>query len=113
MGGSSPYNPGGQDAEAFAGLRVSELTDRLAAEYRHKGEKGVIVLNVERRSPAARAGIRRGDLIQEIHWEKVTTIADYRERIKALSDESEVVLYVRHRNGLPEYVVLKDIESQK
>ena len=113
LGGSSSYIPGGQDEEAFAGLRVSELTDRLAAEYRHQGENGVIVLNVERRSPAARAGIRRGDLIQEIHWEKVTTIADYRERIKALSDESEVVLYVRHRNGLPEYVVLKNIESQK
>lgn len=113
MGGTSRYVPGGQDEDAFAGLRVSELTDRLAAEFRHEGEKGVIVLNVERRSPAARAGIRRGDLIQEIHWEKVTSIAEYRERIKALLDEPDVVLYVRHITGLPEYVVLKNIKSQK
>lgn len=97
----------------LAGLEVRELTDQLAAEYAQEGEEGVIVVDVEQGSPAARAGIRRGDLIQEIEWEKVTTMAEYRQLIKTVANKPKVVLYVRHRNSLPEYVVLKNIESQK
>jgi S1-C subfamily serine protease len=105
MGGSTPY--------IFAGLRVTELTDQLAAANGHERENGVLVVAVERGSPAARGGIRRGDLIQEVEWEKITTIAKFREQVKAVAANPKVVLYVRHRNGLPEYVVLKNIESQR
>lgn len=105
MGGSTPY--------IFAGLRVTELTDQLAAAHGHERENGVLVVDVERGSPAARGGIRRGDLIQEVEWEKITTIAKFREQVKAVAANPKVVLYVRHRNGLPEYVVLKNIESQR
>jgi serine protease Do len=105
MGGSTPY--------IFAGLRVTELTDQLAAANGHERENGVLVVDVERGSPAARGGIRRGDLIQEVEWEKITTIAKFREQVKAVAANPKVVLYVRHRNGLPEYVVLKNIESQR
>lgn len=101
-----------EDGEAFAGLNVRELTDRLASAYSHEGEKGVVVVEVERGSPAARAGIRRGDLIQEIHWKEVTTIADYRLQVKAVADEPMVVLYVKHRDGFREFVTLKNIQSQ-
>ena len=113
MRGSSRDVLGGEDGEAFAGLNVSELTDQLAATYRHEGEKGVIVVHVERGSPAAKAGIRRGDLIQEINRKTVTTIADYRQQIKDVADKPKFVLYVRHRNGVPRYVVLKNSESQR
>jgi serine protease Do len=105
MGGSTPY--------IFAGLRVTELTDQLAAANGHERENGVLVVDVERGSPAARGGIRRGDLIQEVEWEKITTIAKFREQVKAVAANPKVVLYVRHRNGLPEYVVLKNFESQR
>ncbi len=113
MDGSSRYVPGGLDEEAFAGLRVSELTDELAAAYRHKGEKGVIVVNVERRSPAAKAGIRKGDLIQEIDWEEVVTVADYRTHVKAVTDKPKIVMHVRHSNGTHEFIVLKNIASRQ
>ena len=113
MGGSKPHFPEDEGGEVYAGVHVRELTDRLAATYGHKGEEGVIVINVERGSPAAKAGIRRGDLIQEIDWEKITTIAEYRQRIKDVADKPKVVLHVRHSNGTPEFIVLKNIMLQE
>ena len=113
MGGSTPNIPDDHDSEVFAGLRVRELTDRLAATYRHEGEEGVIVVDVERGSPGARAGIRRGDLIQEIDWKTVANIADYREQVKDVAETPKVVLYVKHRNGLREFVTLKNLQPQK
>lgn len=110
---SAPYFPDEHDGEAFAGLRVRELTHEFAATHGHEGKEGVIVVDVERGSPAAKAGIRSGDLIQEINRKAVTTIADYRQQIKDVADKSKVVLYVRHRNGAPRYVVLKNSESQR
>ena len=112
MGRSTPRLPEVEEGEVYAGARVRELTERLAKAYRHEGEEGVIVVGVERGSPAAKAGIREGDLIQEIDWEKISTLAEYRKRLKDATDKTEVVMYVRHRNGLPEYVVLKKAESQ-
>ena len=97
----------------FAGLQASELTEQLAAAYGHESEEGVIVVGVERGSPAARAGIRRGDLIQQIHWKQVTTIAEYRQQVKDVADNPQVVLYVRHRSGAPEYVVINNTESER
>lgn len=97
----------------FAGLSVHELNDQLASKYGHEGEDGVIVVDVKRGSPAARAGIHQGDLIQEIHWKTVANIADYREQIKAVAEEPKVMLYVKHRNGLREFITLKNLQPQK
>ena len=98
--------------ETFAGIHVRDLADELAEQYEHEGEKGVVVVGVERRSPAARAGIREGDLIQEIDWEEISNVDEYRQQLKAVADKSTVVLYVKHARGLPEYVTLKNINRQ-
>lgn len=93
-----PFAPDEEDVGVFANIYVQALTSELAARYGYAGETGVIVAAVERRSPAARAGIGVGTLIQEIEGVEITNLKDYREQIKAVKDKAKILLYVRQPN---------------
>ena len=93
------FDPDEDDADAFAGIRVQGLTDELAARYGYEGETGVIVTAVGRRSPAARAGIDVGTLIQEIEGVEISNLKEYREQIEAVKDQSKILLYIRQPNN--------------
>lgn len=97
-GRGEPYIPDEEEVAAFADIRVQDLTNELAARYGYADETGVIVAAVERRSPAARAGIGVGTLIQEIEGVEITNLKDYREQIKVLKDKAKILLYVRQPN---------------
>ena len=103
-----PVVPAEDTTAAFAGIQVEGLTAELAARYGYKGETGVIVAAVERRSPAARARISVGTLIQEIEGVEILNLKDYNEQIKTVKDSSKVLLYVRRPNGNPAYVTLEN-----
>ena len=100
------------DQEVFSGIQVQNLTSELAKRYSHQDQTGVIVVKVTPRSAASKAGIREGDLIQEIDWEKVENLADYRRRLDQLKDESKVTLYVRHESGNPEFITINVEQSE-
>ena len=53
------------DALPKVGLALQKLTPELAAQLGYEGQSGVLISSVESGSPAARAGLRRGDLIEE------------------------------------------------
>ena len=107
-GRGEPFAPDEDDTEAFVGIQVQGLTDELAARYGYEGETGVIVTAVERRSPAARAGIDVGTLIQEIEGAEISNLKEYREQIKAVKDQSKILLYVRLPNGRAAFVTLEN-----
>ena len=92
--------------EEFAGMKVVDLTDKLAEQYDYQDEEGVVVTNIEENSSAEKAGLQVGDLIKEIDWEPVTNIEDYRTRLNVVAKESKILLHVLHSNGRPEYVTL-------
>ncbi len=73
------------ETEEKLGLSVQELTSELAESLSLKDEKGVVVSGVRKGSPASEAGLRRGDLIQEIENELVKNMDDYRGIIKNTS----------------------------
>ena len=47
--------------------------------------EGVLVLNVDKGSPAARAGIRKGDVITSANRKKINSLADFKAAIKGSS----------------------------
>ncbi len=98
-GRAERFIPDEADVGAFADIHVQDLTNELAARYGYEDESGVIVAAVERRSPAARAGIGVGTLIQEIEDVEISDIKDYRERIQAVKNQPKVLLYVRLPNN--------------
>ncbi len=64
------------------GLVVENITPEVAKELGlGKDVKGVVVSSVRRGSPAAEAGIRPGDVIEQVGREPVTNVAEFRKRI--------------------------------
>ncbi|MCW7754808.1 trypsin-like peptidase domain-containing protein [Desulfobotulus sp. H1] len=72
------------------GLRSQEM-DRDLAGYLGKGEtEGLLVRNVEKNSPASRAGIRAGDVLSAMDGQPTTKMADYRELLEMMLPETPV-----------------------
>jgi len=87
------------------GLRLQPLTDDLASEFGYEGEKGALVAEVEDGSAADQAGIRPGDLIQEVGRQPVTSPAEVNKALEKLEGKT-VLLLVRHGKGA-RYVTVK------
>jgi serine protease Do len=91
--------------ETKLGLAVQDLDSDLADRFGYESEKGVVVSGVKPGSPAARAGIRPGELIQEVNRQEVASVKDFR---KALKDDSERGALLRVTNGeMSRYVALE------
>jgi serine protease Do len=88
------------------GLHVQELTPEIASQLGYTGEEGVVVARVDPGSPAAEAGLRRGDLIQEIDRQPIQSLSHYNQALASRGkDKSGLVLIRRGQNTL--YVVVK------
>ena len=61
----------GHVRNVWIGVQVQDLTPYLAQSLSLQSRDGVLVSSVERGSPAAKAGIRRGDIIRKVNHEKV------------------------------------------
>lgn len=59
-------------------------------------EEGVAVYNVEKNSPADKAGLQKGDIIIELAGEEVGSLADFRYELYKHSPNEEVeIVYIR------------------
>jgi serine protease Do len=96
-----PAAPQGLD-----GLTVSELTPeaRRAFSINDAGIKGVIVTELVRNSPAARAGLRPGDVLMEVNRKPVTSVREFAD---AYGKARGTVLLLVRRHGTTAYIVVK------
>lgn len=76
------------------GLTVQARTSELAKEYglEAEGTGGVIVTEVTRGSEAERKGIRPGAIITEVNHQRVTSLKQFFEALKAADLKKSVVL---------------------
>jgi serine protease Do len=91
---------------AFSGITVKELTREIA---RQLGigfeEKGVVIVRIEPGSPADDAGLKRGDVIQEIDRKRITGVEEYK-RIAAATQPGDTSLLFVNRGGKKFYLTL-------
>ena len=92
--------------EEKLGLAVQALTPDMAAKLRIKEQSGIVVVDVKPNSPAARAGIGRGDIIRELRGVKTSTMADYEEALAGIKSGDTVKIFIRRGNSSL-YVALK------
>lgn len=87
------------------GLSLQKLTTELAAQFGYKDANGVLVTAVEPDSVAGRAGIKRGDLIEEVNRKAVSSPRQVRKILKE-SDKKTILLLVRQGDA-SRYLALK------
>jgi serine protease Do len=89
------------------GLEVTDLTAESAAELGYaKATKGALITEVERKSLAYQAGLRRGMVIGAINRKPVESAAAAKEAIAKADLAAGVLLFVRTPEG-SQYVVLR------
>ncbi len=96
-----------EDENPLSGLTVAELTNSIARQLGiNPAEGGVVVVSVEEGSPPERAGIKKGDLIQEVDRRRVQTYEDWKDITSALRGAESVVVFL-NREGRRFYVAVK------
>lgn len=89
------------------GLVTQTLTQELASNLGHEGEKGVVLTNIKVGSPAFKSGLRVGDLIIEIQHKPVTNIEEFRQALFGIPPGDDILMLVKRQDGQTGYVVLK------
>ncbi|MFW2366676.1 MAG: DegQ family serine endoprotease [Desulforhopalus sp.] len=105
--GFSKRGPSAQTPDALDkyGLTLQELTEELAEKFEYKPGSGLIISNVEPGSPAETAGLKPGQLVEEINREKVSSLKDLQKILERTSESGKILLRVRSGN-YSSYVVL-------
>jgi serine protease Do len=88
----------GEVKQAWIGITVQDMDEKLASYLEAAGEKGVIVKSVEPQSPAEKAGLKESDIIFSIGDKKVNSVDDYQSVAKSLAAGSTMHARV-WRNG--------------
>jgi serine protease Do len=86
------------------GLQVQDLTEELATRLELEDTDGVLIAGIEADSPAAEAGLRRGDVIVEANQQSVRDVRDFREALEA-SDKGALLLV--RRGGTQVFIALQ------
>ena len=76
------------------GVTAQDLTPELAQAFGLQEQRGTVVAEVTKGSPADRAGIKVGDIIQSVNGRSVESAADVRNRVGLLRVGEKVSLVI-------------------
>jgi serine protease Do len=93
------------------GIFTQQLTKELADSMGLKETAGVLVADVDPNGPAAKAGMRRGDVIRKIDNDEVNTPNALRNKVAMTAPGTEVTVTVL-RDGKEEQIKVKLGEAQ-
>jgi serine protease Do len=85
----------GHVTRPWLGINTVKLNPRIASFYRLPLVHGALIVNVEPYSPADNAGLRRGDIIEEIDGNKIESpsqISCYIRKKKMVNDRVTVIV---------------------
>ena len=85
----------GHVTRPWLGISTVKLNPRIASFYRLPLVHGALIVNVEPYSPADNAGLRRGDIIEEIDGNKIDSpsqISSYIRKKKLVNDRVTVIV---------------------
>lgn len=104
--GAANTPSGSAENSPMRGVQVDELTSDIRQQLGLKPDvKGVVVTEVPDDSPAADAGLQRGDVIEQINRRPVNSVADYQRLIEQTGKQSLVLLI--NRGGNTNFMVVQ------
>jgi serine protease Do len=95
-----------EEAESSAGFYVQEITEQIFRSERLATRNGAYVSFVARGSPAAEAGIQRGDVIERIGDAAVADLAGFRRALESV-EGSERFLVTARRGDETKFLLVK------
>src|SRR3989442_500469 len=88
----------GKVVRGWLGIGIQEVTPELAAKFGIKESDGILVNDVFENEPAARAGLKPGDLIKEVNRQIVTTAEEFKTAVAQTKKGDSVLLRVVREN---------------
>jgi serine protease Do len=82
-------------SRTMLGLDVRPITPEIARQLNLRGGEGVLVFSVEDDSPAADAGLQRGDVIREVNRQRVRNLQDYERATKEVKEGDRVTVLLQ------------------
>src|SRR5215470_5728974 len=98
--------PGGGRTRSMLGLEVRPITPEIARQLNLRTTDGVIVVRVEDGTPAAEAGVQRGDVVKQLNGQSVRTMADF-ERLTRDMKEGDPLTVLLQRGAMSLYVAFR------
>ncbi len=96
----------GKVSRGYLGVQIQEITPPMAKSFQLTDTRGALVAEVEPNTPAAAAGIQRGDIIREMDGQPVENSTQLRLRISMMPPGTIVHLKLL-RDGVEKAVTVK------
>ncbi|MFQ5344830.1 MAG: DegQ family serine endoprotease [Mariprofundus sp.] len=100
------------NAKVKLGMMVDNLTPELAARLQTRVKKGIVIQQLQRGMPAARAGLRRGDVIYRINGKDVNNVSDFSKLARHFK-HGEVLRIMLDRQGDQVFALVKLPKKRK
>jgi serine protease Do len=84
----------GKVVRGWLGVSIQNLSEDLAASFDYKGTDGVLVGQVQEGTPAAKSGIKQGDIIVKFNDAPVKNVNELRNMVAATSPGKSVPIEV-------------------
>jgi len=96
----------GKVRRGWLGVSVQSITKEMLSFFNIERVRGVVVTRIMERSPGARAGLKRGDVILSLENNEVSDKTDYSERVSTYTVGNTIYMGIL-RDGKEESVSLK------
>ncbi len=96
----------GEVVRGYLGIMIQPLTADLAKSFELKNEKGILIAQVTKNSPADKAGLKAGDVIVNFQGRPVSEVGDFRNQV-AMEQPGSKVEFDIIRDGKQRSVTVK------
>lgn len=96
----------GEVVRGYLGIMIQPLTADLAKSFELKNEKGILIAQVTKNSPADKAGLKAGDVIVNFQGRPVSEVGDFRNQV-AMEQPGSKVEFDIVRDGKQRSVTVK------
>ena len=101
----------GNVTRGYLGVSIQDLSNELVDSFALKDNKGVLVADVVKESPADKAGMKRGDVIVEYNSKKIQDTGNFRNMVALTPPDTKVDIKIVRDGKEKKLTVI--IEEQK
>lgn len=96
----------GKVSRGYIGVYLQEITEEIADSMGVKGHEGALVADVTKDSPAAKSGLKHGDIISTLNGRKVKSVGEFRNEVASNPPGTKLSLTVLRDGASKEYTVI-------